>query len=194
MLNRKTRLLLYGNNLWVLGEGLLGPLFAVFAQKIGGDILDVSWAWAVYLIVTGVFVIIAGKISDKLSKEKIMVCGYALAAVFTFGYLVVSSPLQLILIEAGLGVAVAMANPTWLALYHRYTDSSRTGFFWGLFDGQKKIVTGIAVIFGGLIVTYLSFRILFLTMGTSGHSDLISSADSASQKIAEYFLCILNMG
>jgi len=46
MLNHKERSLLYGANFWYFSEGLLGPLFAVFAERIGGDVLDIAWAWA----------------------------------------------------------------------------------------------------------------------------------------------------
>jgi MFS family permease len=80
----------------VFGAGLLGPLFAVFTEKIGGDILDISWVWATYLIVTGIATIFIGKISDhKVSKEKFVVAGFALSAILTFGYLFVATPLRL---------------------------------------------------------------------------------------------------
>lgn len=42
----KEWILLWSSNLWALGEGMLGPLFAVFAQRIGGNILDITWAWS----------------------------------------------------------------------------------------------------------------------------------------------------
>jgi len=79
MINKKIRILLYGSNLWFLGEGMLGPLFAVFAERIGGDVLDISWAWATYLIVAGLMQIWVGKYSDgERGKERIMLLGYAL--------------------------------------------------------------------------------------------------------------------
>src|SRR3989344_2612686 len=108
-LNRNLRLLLYSSNLWYLGEGMLGPLFAIFAGRIGGDILDITWAWATYLIVTGVLYILVGKLTDGSKK-----------------------------------------NDT---------------YEWGLAGGEAEIITGIAVIIGGFIVTYFSFNLLFLTMG-----------------------------
>jgi hypothetical protein len=43
----KKRLLLWISNLWSFGEGMLGPLFAVFAQHVGGNVLDITWAWAI---------------------------------------------------------------------------------------------------------------------------------------------------
>lgn len=36
--SRTARILLLGANIWYFGEGMMGPLFAVFAEKVGGDI------------------------------------------------------------------------------------------------------------------------------------------------------------
>lgn len=165
-MTEKTKILLYSNNLWVFGEGMLGPLFAVFAERLGGSILDISWAWSIYLIVTGVLVIAIGKISDvKFSKEKLMVAGSVLNAIFTFGYIFVSSPLQLFFVEAGLGVGAALSSATWSALFAEHGDTRRAGYIWGLAGGQAQLTMGVAIIIGGFIVNHFSFTVLFVAMG-----------------------------
>ncbi len=166
IINRNIKVLIYGSNIWALGEGMLGPLFAVFTERIGGDILDISWAWASYLIVTGVLHIIIGRLMDeKNNKAKIMVIGYALNALFTFGYLLVSSMWHLFIVQIGLGIAAALATPTWDALFARYEDKKHDTFEWGLVVGEGKIITGVALVTGGFIVSYFSFSALFITMG-----------------------------
>ena len=166
MINPKIRILLFGSNLWYLGAGLLGPLFAVFAERIGGDILDITWAWAIYLLTTGVLIILIGRISDiRIKKQTLLMVGFALNTLLTFGYLLVNSPLRLFLVEAGLGVAAALANQTYDALFSLYEDRKREGYEWGLQDGGEQIFTAIGVIAGGFIVTYFSFQILFIIMG-----------------------------
>ena len=166
MLNHKERSLLYGANFWYFGEGLLGPLFAVFAERIGGDVLDIAWAWAAYMIVTGVMTIIVGRLSDRLvRKEFLLIVGYAANALLTFAYLFVSTPLQLLWLQVGLGIAVAMATPTWDALYAKYEDRRHAGFTWGIADGEAQIMLGISAVVGGLIVNGLSFEVLFIAMG-----------------------------
>lgn len=155
-----------GSNIWYLGEGMLGPLFAIFGEKIGGSVLDISWAWATYLIVVGVLVIYIGKLSDHIGKEKLMISGYALNAVFTFAYLLISTPAHLFIVQAGLGVAAALSIPTWMSLYAKYEDKRHDGYTWGVAAGLNRIITGVAIIIGGLVVTYLSFTVLFLIMGT----------------------------
>lgn len=166
MVNSHVRILLIGSNIWYLSDGLLGPLFAVFSEKIGGSILDITGAWAVYLIVTGVLNIIVGKLSDgPMNKAKLMVIGYAVNTVFTFGYLFVSQPAHLFFVQLGLGVSTALATPTWQALYAKYEDRKSAGFEWGLAGGQSSIIMGLGVILGGVIVTKYSFSALFLIMG-----------------------------
>jgi len=166
ILSKQARILLYSSNAWSLAEGMIGPFFGVLTERIGGNILDISWVWATYLIVTGVCNIFIGKISDgKVSKEKLMISGYALNALFTFGYIFVSSPAHLFFVQFGLGVATALATPTWDALYSQQEDRTRTGYMWGLAGGQAQLVTGIATVIGGLIVVHFSFTILFIIMG-----------------------------
>jgi hypothetical protein len=38
-------------------------------------------------------------------------------------------------------------------------------YAWGLASGQSQIVTGIAIVAGGLIAHYISFNALFICMG-----------------------------
>ncbi|HVT86358.1 MAG TPA: MFS transporter [Chitinophagaceae bacterium] len=160
------KILLLGANVWYFGEGMLGPLFAVYAERIGGDVLDITWAWATFLIMTGLIYILVGKlIKGEKSQAKAMVIGYALNALFTFGYLFVSSPWHLLIVQAGLGIAEAMGTPTWDALFATHTENKEDTFAWGLASGQAQIITGIAIIAGGLIVSYFSFKALFITMG-----------------------------
>lgn len=168
--HRRERLLLWSSNLWSLGEGLLGPLFAVFAQSIGGNILDITWAWSIYLGMTGVLTIVFGRVSDRIwqwcGRERLLVGGYALNALCTFGYLFVHTTKGLFLVQAGLGVALALSNPTWTALYARYSPGEKTaGYTWGLVAGEQRLILAVAVVLGGYIVNTYSFSTLFLAMG-----------------------------
>lgn len=165
-MRREVRLLLSAENSWLLGEGLLGPLFAVFTQRIGGELLDIAWTWATYLLFTGLFIIIVGKVSDHAGKEWLLVWGFGLNAVFTFEYLLVRTPSDLLLVQIGLALAAALATPTWDALYSRYQGEHESGYLWGMHSGQANIVTGVAVLLGGSIVSGLSFTALFVIMGT----------------------------
>ncbi len=166
-LNKYNKLLISGANIWYFGEGMLGPLFAIFTERIGGNILDISWAWATYLIVSGLLYILVGKMTDaRNNNEEIMILGYGLNALLTFGYLLVSKPWHLFLVQIGLGVASALATPTWDALFTKDKSIKNNGYRWGLAGGTAHIITGVAVVLASYIVSYGSFTALFLTMGT----------------------------
>ena len=114
LFDKNAKVLLYGANIWYFGEGMFGPFFAVFAERVGGDILDITWAWAIYLIVMGSMNILVGKVVDsRKSNEEVMIVGYALNAFFTFGYLFVTTPSGLFLVQGGLGIAAPPPTPTW---------------------------------------------------------------------------------
>lgn len=164
-MNKNEKILLWSSNIWMFGDGLLGPLFAIFAAGIGGSIFDITTAWAIFMIVTGVLTVLVGKWADQIGHEKLLIAGYALNALFTFAYLFVDSTVALFLVQAGLGVSLALANPTWAALYDRYSNDNKDGAIWGAAYGQANIATGIAALIGGLVVTYFSFKVLFLVMG-----------------------------
>ena len=165
-LKKKAKALLYVGNLWCISEGMFGPLFAVFAERIGGSILEISGAWAVYLVATGIMMLFVGKISDKyVKKEALLLMGYALNTIFTFGYLLVHSSTGLLLLQLGLAAATSLSTSTWDALYAKYTRKSKGGYAWGLAHGQASVLTGMAMLLGGAIANYISFDSLFVFMG-----------------------------
>lgn len=165
-LKKKAKGLLYASNIWCISEGMLGPLFALFGERIGGSILDVSIAWAIYLVLTGVLIMLIGKISDKsIKKEWLLIAGYAINCLFTFGYIFVNSRETLFLIQIGLGVGASLSTPTWDALYAKHTRKSKSGYAWGMANGQAHLLTGIATLIGGAVVNFISFNFLFVLMG-----------------------------
>jgi MFS family permease len=183
MLAKRTKILLISDYFMVFGSGMFGPLFAIFTEKVGGDILDISWVWATYLIITGIIIMIVGKISDKwLGKEKLVVIGFLLSAIFTLGYLLVSTPLHLFLVQIGLAFGTALSFPTWDALYAKYEDKKHDGFNWGLVDGGEQIVPGIAMLVGGFIVVYFGFPTLFILMAIVQFIGAISQARILEKK------------
>lgn len=44
-------------------------------------------------------------------------------------------------------------------------NEEHDSFAWGLASGQSQIVTGVAIVAGGLMAHYLSSNALFITMG-----------------------------
>jgi hypothetical protein len=104
-ITKTVKILLVASSLWYFGEGLFGPLFAVFSQKVGGDLLDITWAWSAYLIVTGVMYFVGRVLQHSKFQKEVMILGYALNTIFTFSYLMVNSVTALFFVQVGLGMA-----------------------------------------------------------------------------------------
>ncbi|MBY0479935.1 MAG: MFS transporter [Chitinophagaceae bacterium] len=165
-LSKTIKILLFASSLWYFGEGLFGPLFAIFTEKVGGDLLDITWAWSAYLVVTGLMYFLVGRtLKNSAYKKEVMIFGYALNTVFTFSYLLVDSVTTLFIVQVGLGIAESLSTPIWESLFANDLEDSSDTFHWGLATGHTHFVTGIAVAIGGLITYYISFHVLFIVMG-----------------------------
>ena len=146
-------------------EGLFGPLYAVFVTEIGGDIFDISWAWAAYLIVSGVLTIILGKMSDSYNKHHFLILGFIITIISTFSYIFVTNSLYLFIVQIGLGIGSALIWPVWDVLFSKFQDKNEEGEEWGLSEGGWNIAAGISLILGSVIVFYFGFSMLFILMG-----------------------------
>lgn len=165
-MTRPTKLLLLASSLWFFSEGLLGPLFAVFSEQIGGDLLDITAAWAAYLIVSGLAYPIVGRLLNRSRwKFRMIAVGYALNTLFTFAYLLVTDTSQLLMVQIGLGLAEAISTPSWDAYFASQLSEKDDTFAWGIASGHTQFISGVAIAIGGLIAEFVSFQALFITMG-----------------------------
>lgn len=165
-MNNATKLLLVGSSLWYFAEGLLGPLFAVFSEQVGGDVLDITGAWAAYLIVSGIAYPLVGRLLNRSRwKYRMITVGYALNTLFTFAYLFVTNTTHLLLVQVGLGVAEAISTPSWDAFFASQLGEKEDTFLWGVASGHTQFISGVAILVGGLIAELVSFRALFVAMG-----------------------------
>lgn len=165
-MTRSTKLLLLASSLWFFSEGLLGPLFAVFGEQIGGNVLDITAAWAAYLIVSGLAYPVVGRLLNHSRwKYRMIAVGYMLNTILTFAYLLVTNTHQLLLVQLGLGLAEAISTPSWDAFFATQLSETDDTFAWGIASGHTQFISGVAIAVGGLIANFISFRALFITMG-----------------------------
>lgn len=163
-MNNTYKILLSATLLANFGDNLIGPFYAVFVEKIGGSILDMGYSITVFSICTGILMIIIGKISDKINKELITIAGYALYALGSILYLVISNPWQLFVLQVVFALGTACLSAPLTALFAKYIQKGKEGMQWGLEGGGSYIVVGISVFIGTLIVNQWGFKPLFLTM------------------------------
>lgn len=164
-MKRGLKILLFADSFVILAAAFFGPIYAIFVQEIGGDILDASGAWAAFMLATGILIFFISRWEDHVKhQEKLLVFSYGLMCVGFIGYLLVQSPWHLFVVQIVLGIAEAFNTPVYDGLYSKFLDRGKYASEWGLWDSMSAILAGIGAIIGGFIAAYFGFRILFVAM------------------------------
>jgi len=174
-MHRILKILITSSIFYNFAAGMFGPIYAIFAQRIGGDILVASSAIAVYTAVVGTLILIFGRFEDRLDKKKVFILGRAINVVGVAGYIFVSSPLDLFMVQIILGIAIAMMNPTFEALYSRGLRRGHEAFEWSVWEGSINLVLAGAAVVGGVVASVFGFTALFALMTLMAIGGLITS-------------------
>lgn len=145
-------------------DSLFGPLYAVYVQNIGGDVLDIGNSMAIYSITTGVLIIIFGKVSDYISKEILTVFGFALGAIGTLCYLIIETTIELYALQILFALSTAILSAPLSALFAQHIDTKKSGLLWALEGGGGKIIAGIGLLLGTTITYTFGFNTTFLVI------------------------------
>ena len=149
----------------LLAGAMLGPIYALYVERVGGDLLDASFAGGIFAFVAGTTVLLSGKYSDKLKQKKlIVILGYTIMGVGFLLYTQVNSILFLLLVQVLIGFGEAIYNPPFDALYSEHLDKGKDGTEWGAWEAINYYSIAIGAIMGGFIVTNFGFTPLFVTM------------------------------
>lgn len=159
------KILLAASILSVVPSGLIGPIYAIFVNRVGGDVLAASASWSIFAFVFGALMLVFGLLEDhRLNKKAIIVAGYGILALGNLGYLFVSNVIQLFIVQAILGFGGAIMTPAWDAIYSKKVGRNKESSQWAYWEGGTRIVYAGAILAGGLIVTLYGFPMLFVLM------------------------------
>jgi MFS family permease len=164
-MKRQLKILLTTGALFTLAGGLFGPLYAVFVEQIGGDLLTAGGAYSAFAISAGVLTLLFSKWEDKSKhQEKLVILGYALSCIGFLGYLLIREPIHLFAVQIIFGVANAVNNPAYDSLYSKFLEKGKFASQWGMWESMVWIVSGIAALAGGFVAKTYGFRTLFIAM------------------------------
>jgi DHA1 family multidrug resistance protein-like MFS transporter len=164
--NRAIKILLTTNGLVLVACGMLGPIYALFVEKIGGGLLDASYAFAALAVAGGIITLISGKHSDKMKEnELILAAGYAIVGLGSCGYILVNSVWSLIIVQIIIGLGEAIYAPAFDAIYSKHLDDHRHGREWGAWESINYFTAALGAIVGGFLVTLFGFNAMFAAMG-----------------------------
>jgi hypothetical protein len=176
-MNQKLGILLAASAMFTTACGLIGPIYAVFVENIGGDILTAGTTYGLYSIVAGVMIFLISRWEDHVKhQEKLVVIGYAVAGIGFLGYIFIRTPIELFIVQMIFGFSEAIKTPAYDGLYSKFLDRGKFISEWGMWESMYYIVTAASAGVGALIAEVFGFRTLFMIMfGFSMTGVLISS-------------------
>ncbi|MBI2033317.1 MAG: MFS transporter [Candidatus Levybacteria bacterium] len=162
-MNTLRKVLLISDAFYLLSGGLLGPIYALFVTKIGGDLLDASSAFALFMLTAGIVTFLLSIWEDKSKhRRKFVIIGYGIGMLGAIGYLFVNSTMTLFIVQIILGLAVSVKDPAYDALFSN--SQKHLALAWGEWETVDYFALSGGAFFGGLIAQYLGFQVLLFCM------------------------------
>ena len=148
-----------------LALGMLGPIYAIFVGKIGGDILDVGWAYFTFTFTSGVILYLISRWENRiLHKEKLVVVGYLINALGCLLYYFTETQTMLLFVQAVLGIGIAVISPAFDSMYSHFVRTDEEASDWGAWEAMGYMVAAVAAVLGSMVANNYGFGVLFLVM------------------------------
>ncbi|RLI99439.1 MAG: hypothetical protein DRP06_03480 [Candidatus Aenigmatarchaeota archaeon] len=164
-MQKELKILLLSSGLFMLAGGLFGPIYAVFVEEIGGDLMTAGTAYGTFAIAAGILMFFVGRWEDRVKhQEKLIVIGYGLNCLGYFGYLFIRNPMDLFLVQIIFGIGKAIETPAFDGVYSKHLDHGKFVSEWGLWDSTTYIAFGISATIGGFLASIYGFKVLFVIM------------------------------
>lgn len=165
--NKALRILLATNGLVLLSAAMIGPIYALFVEDVGGNLLYASLTGGVFAFAAGLTTLFAGKFADKHKRDEILVAiGYSIMGLGFFLYIFANSIWFLFAIEIILGFSEAFYSPSFDALFSRHITRKKAGREWGAWESMNYFSIALGAAIGGIIVNKFGFNVVFIIMST----------------------------
>jgi EmrB/QacA subfamily drug resistance transporter len=131
-------------------------------RALDASLSDLQWVINAYALSLAALLLTAGSLADLLGRRRVFAFG---VAVFTAGSLLcglASSPLFLTLSRAFQGIGGAVMFATSLALLANAFRGKDRGVAFGVFGAITGVAVAVGPVLGGVIVSGLSWRWIFL--------------------------------
>lgn len=175
-INKVIKTLMFGDLFLNLGWGLLSPVFAIFILERISNVgplhaAEIAGLAALfYWIPKSLFEIPVGIYLDRVHGEKddfwAMLLGQLLVAFVPIGYFFSSLPWHIYILQVIYALGMAIALPSWMAIFTRHIDKGKEAFEWGMLSSSIGMGAGIAGGLSGIVVSFLGFQtLLFVVSG-----------------------------
>ncbi len=164
-IRKALRILLLTNGTVLFSGAMFGPVYAIFVEKVGGDILDAGIGATVYALVAAIAVLIFGKYSDRIKQNELLVAaGYVLIAIGYFLYLSVDTVAMMLVCQCIIGLGEAVYSPSFDAIYSKHLKQENAGTSWAMWEAMNYFTWAGGAFVGGVVASYFGFKSVFVMM------------------------------
>lgn len=169
-INPVIRFLIISDTVLVGAAGLLGPIFALFVEDfiVGGNAAIAGIAAGVYLFSRSILQIPIAHFLDKIRGERddfwLMFIFSIFIAIVPLLYLVISTPIQLYIVQFILGFFTAFTFPAYMAIFTRHIDKDKEGTEWGIYFTLTDVTGAALAVVGGYVAISAGFSVLIIAV------------------------------
>lgn len=161
------RALLIADGIVLTAAAMLAPIYAVFVDKVGGDIFDAGITAAALAFGAGISAFAAGKYTDRLqNKRMIIVFGMVVMGVGFLLYLLARDVWTLAAIQLFIGLVEPLYSPAYDTLYSRNIVRQNEAEAWATWTALDYFATGAGALIGAWVVVQFGFESLFILMAS----------------------------
>jgi MFS family permease len=164
-LNRSLRAMLVVSALYMFAFGMFSPLYAIFVEKVGGNVAVASNAWAVFMLVAGLMTFITGRWEND-SRQTVIGLAWSqfiVGAAYLIYYLA-DGVAWLYVAQVLLGLGASFFWPAFHSLYGKHVDKRNQAKQWSIYDALAYLLPAGAAVLGGWLVDNYGFGLMFLVM------------------------------
>ena len=159
------KILLWASAMSLLAGGLFAPIYAIFVEQIGGNLVIAGTSYGIFSIAAGVLMFFISKWEDRVKhQERLIILGYLLSCIGYVGYFFIKEPWHLFVVQVIFGIGTAITSPAYDGIYSKNLDKGKFVSEWGFWESMRWIVTAVAASIGGYLASLYGFRFLFAVM------------------------------
>lgn len=146
---------------WLFAQAMVNVVPAV-QKDLGISLGSLNVAISLTALFSGMFIVAAGGIADKVGRKKITYLGLILSVIGSLCLVVATGPVLLIIGRIIQGLSAACIMPATISLVKAYfegTERQRALSFWSIGSWGGSGVCSFA---GGFIATYMGWRWIFI--------------------------------
>lgn len=164
-MNKSLKLLLIINSFFVFAGNLIGPLYAVYIEGLGGSIAVASGTWSVMLLTTTLINFGLIRYGDKVKQhEYYLIAGFVFRALAWIGFVYAGSISAIIILQILIGIGEAVGSTGFDTIFAEHLDKSSHIKDYAVWKTIANVLAAIATMIGGLVVTYYGFAPMFSFM------------------------------